>query len=178
MAHYNFKEDLNEGNKGENTVIEHLKNNGGTLVSKNNDNRFDALILKNGEKISYEIKTDVFCKPNNDTGNIFIEIECRGKDSGIIVTEAKWFVTYYKYLDEIWYIKTKKLLNLIEENKKSIKFISYSGDSGSNTKGWLIPRYHFFNDFLVFDSKSLTKKKVMSEIKEPQIDFNRVRDIY
>ena len=40
MAYYNFNDDLNEGNKGENIVIEHLKKLGGHLLSKNNDNRF------------------------------------------------------------------------------------------------------------------------------------------
>ena len=102
MAHYNFKKDLNEGNKGEDVVINHLKKLGSDLISKNNDNRYDALIERNGEKIKYEIKTDVFCKPTFDTGNIFVEVECRGKKSGIMVTEAKWFVTYYKYLNEIF----------------------------------------------------------------------------
>ena len=154
MAHYDFKKDLNEGNEGENLVIEHLKKLGGILVSKNNDNRYDALIERNNQKIKYEIKTDVFCKPSYDTGNIFVEVECRGKESGIMVTEAKWFVTYYKHLNEIWYIETDKFIELIEKNKKNFIFKQYSGDENSNTKGWLVPRWKFTEDFIIYDSNT------------------------
>lgn len=157
MAHYEFKEDLNEGNKGENIVIEHLKKSGGTLLSKNNDNKYDALIERNGEKIKYEIKTDVFCKPEYDTGNIYVEIECRGKPSGIMVTEAKWFVTYFKHFNEIWYIKTTDLIKLIEENKQNLIKKENSGDKNSVTKGWLIPKWKFYESFSVFNSKTYNK---------------------
>jgi hypothetical protein len=154
MAHYDFKKDLNEGNEGENLVIEHLKKLGSTLLSKNDDNRYDALIERDGKKIKYEIKTDVFCKPSYDTGNIFVEVQCRGKASGIMVTEAKWFVTYYKHLNEIWYIKTDKLIELIEKNKKNFIFKQFSGDTNSNTKGWLVPRWKFTEDFIIYDSNT------------------------
>ncbi len=157
MAHYDFKKDLNEGNKGENLVIEHLKKLGSTLISKNNDNRFDALIERNGKRIKYEIKTDVFCKPSFDTGNLFVEVECRGKASGIEVTEAEWFVTYYKHLNEIWYIKTQDLKDLIETNKKNFIFKTFSGDKGSNTKGWLVPRWKFTEDFQIYNSNTFEK---------------------
>jgi hypothetical protein len=30
-----------------------------------------------------------------------------GKASGIETSKAKWFVTYFKYLNEIWFITTK-----------------------------------------------------------------------
>lgn len=157
MAYYNFNKDLNEGEEGENLVIEHLKKFGSTLIHKNYDNRYDALIERNGKKIKYEIKTDFFCKPTWDTGNIFAEIECRGKKSGIMVTEAEWFVTYYKHLNEIWYIKTKNLIQLIENNKQVLFFKDNSGDKGSATKGWLIPRWKFKNDFLVYNSSTFKK---------------------
>ena len=161
MAHYNFKNDLVEGNKGENVVIEHLKKLGGTLVSTNNDNRYDALINRNGGGIKYEIKTDVLCKPSYDTGNIYVEIECRGKCSGIMVTEAKWFVTYFKHLNEIWYIKSLDMINLINVNEKNLFKKENSGDHNSNTKGWLIPKWKFYKEFLVFDS--ITYEKIYIE---------------
>lgn len=157
MAHYEFKEDLNEGNKGENIVIEHLKKSGGRLLSKNNDNKYDALIERNGQKIKYEIKTDVFCKPEYDTGNIYVEVECRGKASGIMVTEAKWFVTYFKHFNEIWYIKTNDLINLIEDNKQNLIKKENSGDKNSVTKGWLIPKWKFHESFSVFNSNTHNK---------------------
>lgn len=158
MAHYHFEKDLTEGNEGENLVIQHLKKLGGTLLSKNDDNQYDAIVERNGKKVKYEIKTDVFCKPSYDTGNIFVEVQCRGKESGIMVTKAQWFVTYFKHLEEIWYIKTKDLLKLIEEHKQNLLFKEFSGDKGSNTKGWLVPRWKFTEDFLVYDSKTLERK--------------------
>jgi hypothetical protein len=99
------------------------------------------------KKVSYEIKTDVFCKPYLDTGNIFIEFECRGSDSGISVSEADWFVTYFQHFREIWYIKTDKLKKLIINN--NFKKTELSGDLNSNTKGYLIPRYQFKKYFKV-----------------------------
>jgi len=66
----------------------------------NNDNRFDidlqygqvreqelADILKY-EKIEVKTERDKW----KETGNIAIEFRCRGKPSGIAVTQAKWWV--------------------------------------------------------------------------------------
>lgn len=147
MANYNFKEDLIIGESGEMVVVNDLKPYGINLKHKNNDNKYDILMEKNGEEVTYEIKTDVYCSPRFDTGNMFIEFECRGKSSGIMVTEAKWFVTYYKHLNEIWYIKTIDLLKLIEYN--NFRTTEFSGDAGSNTKGYLIPRKNFIDKFIV-----------------------------
>jgi hypothetical protein len=147
MADYNFKNDLSLGEIGEQTVIGYLINNGGKLITKNNDNKYDAIIEYNGNKITYEIKTDVFCAPNFDTGNIFIEIECRGKESGLSVTEAKWFVTYFLYLNEIWFIETDKLKKILIENDFPIS--EQNGDLNSNTKGYLIKRKDIQENFKI-----------------------------
>ena len=114
MAHYNFKQDLKEGEQGERTVVSDLEQYGLTLVTDNKDNKYDVIMQRpDGTQVTYEIKTDVLCKPKYvkkmalglipitpDTGNMFIEYECRGKASGVEVTQAKWFVTHYKYLKE------------------------------------------------------------------------------
>tara|TARA_R110000851_G_scaffold119780_7_gene247781 strand:+ start:4236 stop:4733 length:498 start_codon:yes stop_codon:yes gene_type:complete len=163
MAHYNFNKDIYEGENGEMTVIEHLKKLGGTLLHQNKDKRYDAIIERKGKKIKYEIKTDVFCKPSYDTGNIYVEVECRGKKSGIMVTEADWFVTFFKHFNEIWYIKTEKIIELIEENKNILIKKENSGDKGSVTKGWLIPKWRFQENFIVFDSIT-HKRKIKEEL--------------
>lgn len=151
MANYNFKQDIQIGKKGENVVANYLETLGATLISENNDNKFDIIMEYKGKQINYEIKTDIFCNPVNDTGNIFIEYECRNKPSGISVTKADWFVTYFKYFDEIWFIKTADLKNLISENE--IPKTHNSGDSGSNTKGYLLNRYMYKKHFIVKDYK-------------------------
>ena len=147
MAEYNFKKDIIVGEAGESIVVKDLEKLGAKLISDNKDYRYDIIMEIQGEEIMYEIKTDVFCKPENDTGNLFIEVECRGNKSGLQVTQAKWFVTYYKHLKEIWYIQTDVLKQLIINN--DFKRTQGSGDVGSNTKGWLIPRYQYKKHFIV-----------------------------
>jgi len=156
MANYNFKEDLIEGEEGEKVIIRDLENIGLVHVRNNKDNKYDILMEKpyTGPKnctvlpwIKYEIKTDVYCHPLFDTGNMFIEFECRGKPSGIEVTEAKWFVTYFKHFNEAWYIKVSDLKELIETNE--LPTVKNGGDAGSSTKGYLIPRNKFKEYFKV-----------------------------
>jgi len=157
MANYSFREDLSEGKEGEDFVINHLKKLGGELISKNDDNRYDVIIRRKGKNIKYEIKTDLFCKPTWDTGNIFVEVQCRGKKSGIMVSEAEWFVTYFINLNEIWYIRKNKLLDIIEKYKQNFIFKDNAGDPASETKGWMVPRYKFTKDFLVYNSNTLQR---------------------
>ena len=147
MANYNFKQDIIDGENGEQIVLKDLEIMGGKLISDNKNYKYDLLISKDGELITYEIKTDVYCTPERDTGNMFIEFECRGNPSGIMVSEARWFVTLYKGLNEIWYIKTKELLKLIET--ETFRKTEQSGDSGSNTRGYLIPRNKFKEHFII-----------------------------
>lgn len=147
MGNYNFKKDLIIGEEGEMTVVKDLESIGGKLITDNKNNSHDLIIEKNGVQLKYEIKTDVFCFPQFDTGNMFIEFECRGKKSGIEVTTADWFVMYYKYLKEIWYIKTDDLKQLIKDN--DFFKTEFSGDQYSNTRGYLIPREKYKKHFIV-----------------------------
>ena len=55
-------------------------------------------MLKNNALVTYEVKTDFKCAPLFDTGNLFIEYECRNKPSGISISQSDWFVTYFIYL--------------------------------------------------------------------------------
>jgi hypothetical protein len=153
MANYEFRSDLKLGNNGENLVGKFLENKGGIILDKNNDNKYDLSVSYNGVIITYEIKTDVFCAPMFDTGNMFIEFESRGKLSGISVTKAKWFVTYFLYLNEIWFIEVEKLKLLIANNHFPTHLDS--GDINSNTKGYLIKRKDYKSHFKVVCSKGL-----------------------
>jgi len=166
MANYNFKEDIHIGEAGEDIVVADLESLGLQFVSNNKDNKHDILMVKNGKDIKYEIKTDVWCVPSTtvklpngnlipikakDNGNLFIEFECRGKPSGIEVTMADWFVTYFKHYGEIWYIKTSELKTLLENNNFEVS--EFSGDAGSNTKGYLVPRNQYKEHFIIRNVK-------------------------
>jgi len=147
MANYDFRKDLVEGEEGEMVVLKDLESMGGTFISDNKDNKYDLLISKGDKQLTYEIKTDVLCTPQRDTGNMFLEYECRGKTSGVMVCQADWFVMYYKHFNEIWYIKTKDLINLLET--ETLRTVGNSGDAGSNTKGYLLPRNKYKAHFKV-----------------------------
>jgi len=147
MANLDFKTDLKLGNDGEDVIINFLESKGCSYVDSNNDNKYDLKMITNGKETTYEIKTDVFIAPVYDTGNIFIEYESRGKSSGISVTQADWFVTYFKYLKEIWFIKSETLKELISENEFPVFYDA--GDVGSATHGYLIKRKDFKKYFHV-----------------------------
>jgi hypothetical protein len=159
MANYNFKKDIELGEEGEYIIRLDLESVGGKFIEDNKDNAYDLIMempIRSDSTfrlVSYEIKTDVFCRPDMDTGNIFVEFESRGKDSGITVTKAEWFVTYFKHFNEVWYIKSDKLRKLISENEFRVH--NDSGDFGSNTRGYLIPRYQLKKYFKV---RSIPKK--------------------
>lgn len=148
MANYNFLDDLELGESGEQTIIKDLESLGANFVSDNKTNTHDLVFLHNDNIVTYECKTDIY----DDTGYMFIETECRSKPSGITVTKADWFVTYYKRLDEIWYIKTDALRTLLENHEH--RQVDQSGDKGSNTKGYLVNRNMFRDEFIVRDSRT------------------------
>jgi hypothetical protein len=154
MANYNFNEDILIGEAGEKIVIRDLESMGGLFVDDNKNKTHDLTLMMpiRGDgalvkETTYEVKTDVLCRPHSDTTNMFIEIESRNGPSGINVTKADWFVMYYKYFDELWYIKTTDLKVLIRNN--NFKITEQAGDEGSNTSGVLIPRYQFKSHFKV-----------------------------
>lgn len=147
MANYDFKQDIIEGEDGEQVVLQDLIQMGAKFISDNKDNKYDLIVSRKNKEITYEIKTDVYCTKERDTGNMFIEFECRGKESGILVSKSDWFVTFYKGINEIWYIKTNELLKLIQS--ETFRETSNSGDSGSNTKGYLIPRNKYREYFII-----------------------------
>jgi len=139
MAHYNFKQDIVVGEDGEKIVTEWLCDSyNGKLLADNKTNSHDVVIQFPKKTLSFEIKTDVFVSPYYDTGNMFIEYESRNKPSGISVCRADYFITYFKYLNELWMIKTTDLQNLI--NSVNFRVFKNAGDKGSNTHGYLIPR--------------------------------------
>jgi hypothetical protein len=144
-GNYNFKKDLKIGKKGEDYIIEFLENKGFKFIERNNDKSFDILMEWRGKKIKYEIKTDVYPK---DTGNMVIEFESRGKESGISVTKSHYYIYYYAHYDEIWLIRTKDLKKLIKENK--LRYV-VGGDWKSNTKMWVIKKEEYRNWFKVYN---------------------------
>lgn len=145
-GNYNFKKDIITGEHGEDFVRDFMINKGYDFVSDNKDNKYDLLMSFEEKEIKYEVKTDVLLSPQNDTGNIVVEFESRGKPSGISVSEAEYYVYYMPKLNEIWNIKMDDLKNLIKSN--NFKEV-VGGDEGSDTKMYLINRRRYKNHFRI-----------------------------
>lgn len=151
----NFQLSLALGEQGERVVRKFLESLGYIYLSKSEEISHDYKFIKDGKECMFEIKTDgAHIRPNKETGELFetgnmvVEYESRGKNSGIAATKADFFVTYYPQLNEIWLIKTEKLKNLIRENKDSIKKVT-GGDSDSETKMFLLNRERFKSHFRI-----------------------------
>jgi len=132
-----FWSDLRKGNETEIKISFLYENNGYTRVEKRDDGKYDLLLQKDDIMKSFEVKTDFYVKSDKDE-NIFVEYEYKNRPSGISTTEADWWVNYFYNLKEVWYITTEDLRNLIEEYTFLTTY--QSGDDGSNTRGYLIPR--------------------------------------
>lgn len=152
MAHYEFNKDVLEGEAGERSITDWLCSKlDGELLSDNKTNSHDVIVrfpIREGRwsgDVSFEIKTDVLVKPERDTGNMFIEYYSRGKDSGVTVCKARYFVTYFKHLGEVWVIETDELRRLVQQH--SFRQITNAGDRNSGTCGYLIPRMQYRSHF-------------------------------
>jgi hypothetical protein len=165
MSQKNFILDEKKARLAESEIAKlfEKKYNSKTL-SFNRDKKYDfKCLIENNEK-TVEVKSDWYCFPDKifefksgpklekgrDTGNLFIEFECRDGLSGISTTEANDYVYYYVYFKKVWIIQTEKLKKLIANNDFEVKDKEV-GDEGSNTKGYVIPRDKFIEHFTVID---------------------------
>jgi hypothetical protein len=84
-----------------------------------------------------EVKTDRVCKR---TGNLYVEYQSRGKESGIKTTKAHYWAFCLWTEDKKKYswviIPTIKLKRLIRKNK----YRSVSGGDRNSSWGWLVPK--------------------------------------
>ena len=97
------------------------------------ENEFQKII----ESKQIEVKTDRVCQR---TGNVFVEFESRGKESGINITTANYWVYCLwteKFKEQTYiFIPTRRLKKLIKEKEYRI---SNGGDNWTS-KGYLVPK--------------------------------------
>lgn len=103
------------------------------------DKAFKDYDLKN--KITgktYEIKADRKAK---GTGNLFVEFEFKGEDSGINATKADYWIHYITETDDVkkakkyLKIKRKVLIQLINKNNFQVR----KGGDNYLARGFLVP---------------------------------------
>ena len=97
------------------------------------ENEFQKII----ESKQIEVKTDRVCQR---TGNVFVEFESRGKESGINITTASYWVYCLwtdKFKEQTYiFIPTRRLKKLIKDKEYRI---SNGGDNWTS-KGYLVPK--------------------------------------
>lgn len=98
------------------------------------------LVMDIFEGDSFEIKSDFMA---HRTGNLAIEFQCRGKDSGIRKTEAKHWVYKITEPDIVIIFDTDKLRSFVESNMDKYKVIMGGDDKCS--KMMLIPIKEILN---------------------------------
>lgn len=155
-----FKKSLEYGNKSEVFFMQYIQDNHGfNLIRYNNDKRYDIATEKDGSVYIFEVKTD---DNGSFTNNFFFEFHNNNLNeaSGIIATEAKWYVYILPSSDFIYIWNVKELKEHLLKSKYMIK----DGGDDLNAKGWVvsIPNLIFFSGLKVrviqTDTSSLINK--------------------
>lgn len=133
-----FRKDLRQGQLGERYVAYCLKKNDYQIVKFNDNSDYDILTLYKGNEKSFEVKTDLYeYYKNCKTNNLFIEVMCNGKMSGINSSKADYFIYFLPHISEMYVISMSELRRLLRE--KGFRRSCQSGDNGKVT-GYLIDR--------------------------------------
>ena len=136
MPNYNFSSDLKIAVITEQEIANLFREKyGHKVVSFSKDNRYDLLIeTVRGKVFTVEVKEDFTCEK---TGNVGLEFSCRGKPSGVSVSEATHYV--YKIHTpkgiRFFIIKTDTLKGMIKSGK--YKAIVNGGDKDSSSLNYL-----------------------------------------
>jgi len=163
----NFKDDLSKyGKPGEGVVADFFRSRGYVVSEPNDDSQYDFIAKNDYKEFKVEVKNDQKCitptlswLPTSDTGNIFIEYTSWNREAGIRTTKADIYAYMFGNLKpkELWLIRVEDLKRLIETN--NFKTTKESGDEGSNTEGYLISRYDFIGDFILY--KEINNKWIL-----------------
>ena len=133
---YDFNKDLVVANKTERQIAKYLESMDIKTLEMRNDNKYDLLVeMPSKKQVTIEIKEDFSCQR---TGNVGVEYECRGKPSGISVSQAGFYL--YKVHEpsgekRLYIIQTENLKKMIKEHKWFREVCG--GDPGSNSRNYL-----------------------------------------
>lgn len=133
-----FNNDLKQGNIGERIVANYLKNKGFNIIGFSNEKKYDIITDYNGKEKTFEVKTDLWEYYNKKvTNNLFIEVSCSGKPSGISSSQADYFIYLLPETGYMYMIKMEELRDLIRFN--NFRKSTQSGDGGRSV-GYLLNR--------------------------------------
>jgi len=146
VTHYNFQKDLSGAQKDLNIMAREIcKVYNCTIVEEGSKtNKWDFVLSSSKNPfISIEMKSDYM----GYTGNFALEFESRGKPSGISVTQASYWLNWFKYKDKpnvAWMFPVSALRKMISDELYH-RTVS-GGDVGSNTKMYLF-KHSILSDF-------------------------------
>jgi hypothetical protein len=143
MGNYNFNKDLPIAKNTEQNVANVLAQMGFTILDTNDTNAYDLRVRHGDDELKIEVKEDFRCA---ETGNVAVESFCRGKPSGISVTQADLYAYVIHRPDRTVLTLTHvdDIRSAIEENRFHRK-VDDSGDRGSNTVNYLFKVDKFIN---------------------------------
>ena len=137
MPHYNFNKDLPMAIQSEKEVAQLLTRlfNATILNSNNNNNKYDILAIIKGKNVTFEVKEDFTCERTNNVG---LEFECRGKASGVNVSQADYYVhkLHTKKYGIIFVMQSAKSIKAKIADKKYFRIVN-GGDVDSNSMNYL-----------------------------------------
>lgn len=151
-----FRSDLKDGELGEDLVAEFLIKKGYKVLERRKDNWWDVKVEKIGIETTLEIKTDRWEKFNRITNNMFIEVSCSGKDSGIMVTKADYFIYFYPEWELIYIIKCDELKKLLRE-RPDLFWRNGSGGDGGRVVAYVCNRFDVKDYFKIVKIKKSDK---------------------
>ena len=140
-----FRDDLEIGNMGEREMADFLKEKYDySLVNFGNTSDYDIKMKSKGREILIEVKTDRWeYHKNKITNNMFIEVSCGGKLSGIQSTKSHLFIYFFPDQETAYFIKSSDLKELIKT--PGLSFQNARGSDGARVRGVLINKIRFEN---------------------------------
>ena len=128
-----FQTDLQYGKDAEQKVLKKIQSKYPlAFMIEGKFKAFDIFVPETGEGI--EVKAD---RKAEDTGNVFIEIECNHEYSGIQTTTASWYV--YQTVSRMFWVKTDAIRRyLIASDSINHHCYTPKGEH-SSVRGYLIP---------------------------------------
>jgi len=143
MVSYGMNEQLRVGREGMERVKLLLLKEFENLVDYQDDRKKQqqGIDLRVQPWGTIEVKTDTHTTPN-----FFVEYECDGIPSGIMTSQADWWVYYFPNLELLYFIPKKNLLEYIQKNfkwltkKYGVPILSHAGKRQWKARGIVIPR--------------------------------------
>lgn len=146
-----FYNDLSQGELGERCIANYFEEKFGLkeIEFRGKGKEWDFKGRKGDKIIYFEVKTDRYeYFTGQKTYNMFIEITCSGKASGILTSKACHFIYYYPDFEEFYIIPMEDLRMLLM--KEDIELTTRAGDGGK-TEGYLVHRNLWKDKFKVYN---------------------------